>query len=50
MPVYDKPVVLVSDKPVEIKPLVDEKKDIAACPIVCVDIGSCSATQGSSKS
>jgi hypothetical protein len=35
MPVDDKPVVLVSDKPVEVKPLIDEKKDIP----VCVDIG-----------
>jgi hypothetical protein len=39
MPVDDKPVVLVSDNTVEIKPLVDEKKDIAACPTVCVDTG-----------
>jgi hypothetical protein len=35
MPVDDKPVVLVSDKPVEVKPLIDEKKDIP----VCVDTG-----------
>ena len=30
MPVDDKPV-LVSDKPVEVKPLVDDRKDVAAC-------------------
>jgi hypothetical protein len=35
MPVDDKPVVLVSNKPVEVKPLIDEKKDI----LVCVHIG-----------
>jgi hypothetical protein len=35
MTVDDKPVVLVSDKPVEVKPLIDEKKDIP----VCVDTG-----------
>jgi hypothetical protein len=35
MPVDDKPVVFVSDKPVEVKPLIDEKKDI----LVCVDTG-----------
>jgi hypothetical protein len=28
MPVDDKPVVLVSDKLVEVKPLIDEKKDV----------------------
>jgi hypothetical protein len=41
MPVDDKPVVLVSDKPVEVKPLIDEGKDIAACVKlpVCVDKG-----------
>jgi hypothetical protein len=39
MPVDDKPVVLVSDKPVEVKPLLDERKNIAACSIVCVDKG-----------
>src|SRR3954468_18361936 len=41
MPVDDKPVVLVSDKPVEVKPLIGEKKEIAACdtPSVCVDKG-----------
>src|SRR3954463_11250539 len=39
-PVDDKPV-LVSDKPVEVKPLIGEKKEIAACdtPSVCVDKG-----------
>jgi hypothetical protein len=37
MPVDDKPVVLVSDKPIEVKPLLDERKNIAACSIVCVD-------------
>jgi hypothetical protein len=31
MPVDDKLVVLVSDKPVEVKPLIDEKKDITVC-------------------
>src|SRR3954471_21475229 len=41
MPVDNKPVVLVSDKPVEVKPLIGEKKEIAACdtPSVCVDKG-----------
>jgi hypothetical protein len=39
MPVDDEPVVLVSDKPVEVKPLLDESKNIAACSIVCVDKG-----------
>jgi hypothetical protein len=39
MPVDDKPVVLVSDKPIEVKPLLDERKNIAACSIVCVDKG-----------
>src|ERR1041385_3594259 len=41
MPVDDKPVVLVGDKPVEVTPLCDEKKEIAACdtPSVCVDKG-----------
>jgi hypothetical protein len=39
MPIDDKPVVLVSDKPVEVKPLLDERKNIAACSIVCVDKG-----------
>src|SRR3954470_22276056 len=40
MPVDDKPV-LVSDKPVEVKPLIGERKEIAACdtPSVCVDKG-----------
>src|SRR3954467_7685321 len=41
MPVDDKPVVLVSDKPVEVKPLIGEKKEIAACytTSVCVEKG-----------
>src|SRR3954471_13697902 len=41
MPVDDKPVVLVGDKPVEVKPLIGEKKEIAACdtPSVCVNKG-----------
>jgi hypothetical protein len=39
MPVDDKPVVLVSDKPVEVKPLLDESKNIVAWSIVCVDKG-----------
>jgi hypothetical protein len=39
MPVDDKPVVLVGDKPVEVKRLLDERKNIAACSIVCVDKG-----------
>jgi hypothetical protein len=30
-PVDDKPVVLVSDKPVEVKPLIDDVKDMSAC-------------------
>jgi hypothetical protein len=34
-PVDDKPVVLVSDKPVEVKPHIDEGKDMSAC-IPCV--------------
>ena len=37
--VDDKPVVLVGDKPVEDKPLFDERKDIAACVPVSVDRG-----------
>jgi hypothetical protein len=37
--VDDKPVVLVSDKPVEVTPLLDERKTIAACSIVFVDKG-----------
>jgi hypothetical protein len=28
MPVDDKPIVLVGDKPVEVKPLVDERKHV----------------------
>jgi hypothetical protein len=39
MPIDDKPVVLISDKPVEVKPLLDEIKNISACSIVCVDTG-----------
>jgi hypothetical protein len=39
MSVDDKPIVLVSDKPVEVTPLLDERKTIAACSIVCVDKG-----------
>jgi hypothetical protein len=35
MPIDDKSVVLVSDKSVEVKSLIDEKKDIT----VCVDTG-----------
>jgi hypothetical protein len=43
-PVDDKPVVLVSDKPVEVKPHIDEGKDMSAwipcVPLpVCVDMG-----------
>jgi hypothetical protein len=40
-PVDDKPVVLVSDKPVEVKPHIDEGKDMSACvPLpVHVDMG-----------
>jgi hypothetical protein len=38
-PVDDKPVVLVGDKPVEVKPLFDERKNVVACSIVCVDKG-----------
>jgi hypothetical protein len=36
-PIDDKPVVLVSDKPVEVKPLIDEWKDISAC-VSCVPL------------
>jgi hypothetical protein len=36
-PVDDKPVVLVSDKPVEVKPHIDEGKDMSAC-IPCVPL------------
>jgi hypothetical protein len=36
-PVDDKPVVLVSDKPVEIKPLIAEGKDMSAC-VPCVPL------------
>jgi hypothetical protein len=39
MHVDDKPVVLVGDKTVEVKPLLDERRNIAACSIVCVDKG-----------
>ena len=39
MHVDDEPVVLVGDKPVEGKPLIDERKDIAACVPVRVDMG-----------
>jgi hypothetical protein len=39
MHVDDKPVVLVGDKLVEVKPLLDERKNIATCSIVCVDKG-----------
>jgi hypothetical protein len=35
MPVDDKLVVLVSDKPIDVKPLIDENKDIP----FCVNIG-----------
>jgi hypothetical protein len=35
MPIDDKPVVIVSDKRVEVKPPIDEKKDIP----ICVDTG-----------
>jgi hypothetical protein len=34
-PVDDKPVVLVSDKPVEVRPHIDEGKDMSAC-VPCV--------------
>jgi hypothetical protein len=36
-PVDDKPVVLVSDKPVEVKPHIDEGKDMSAC-VLCVPL------------
>jgi hypothetical protein len=36
-PVDDKPVVLVSDKPVEVKPHMDEGKDMSAC-VSCVPL------------
>jgi hypothetical protein len=36
-PVDDKPVVLVSDKPVEVKPLIDAGKDMSAC-VPCVPL------------
>jgi hypothetical protein len=36
-PIDDKPVVLVSDKPVEVKPLIDEGKDMSAC-VPCVPL------------
>jgi hypothetical protein len=36
-PVDDKPVVLVSDKPVEVKPLIDEGKDMSPC-VPCVPL------------
>jgi hypothetical protein len=39
VPVDDKPVILISDKPVEVKPLLDKRTYIAACSIVCVDKG-----------
>jgi hypothetical protein len=37
--VDDKPIVLVGDKMVEVKPLLDERKNIVARSIVCVDKG-----------
>jgi hypothetical protein len=37
MPVDGTPVVLVSDKPVEVKPLIDEGKDMSAC-VPCVPL------------
>jgi hypothetical protein len=37
MPVDDKPVVLVSDKPVEVKPHIDDGKDMSAC-VPCVPL------------
>jgi hypothetical protein len=41
MPIDDKPVVFVSDKPVKVKPLIDESKGIATCVIlpICVEKG-----------
>jgi hypothetical protein len=36
-PVDDKPVVLVSDKPVEVKPHIDDGKDMSAC-VPCVPL------------
>ena len=41
MPVDDKLVELVSDKPVDVQPLIAERKDVAACvmKVVCVDTG-----------
>jgi hypothetical protein len=36
-PVDDKPVVLISDKPVEVKPHIDEGKDMSAC-VLCVPL------------
>jgi hypothetical protein len=39
MHVDDKPVVLVNDKTVEVKPLLDDRRDIAGCSAVFVDKG-----------
>jgi hypothetical protein len=39
MPVHDKIVVLVGDKLVEVKPLLDERKSITVGSIVCVEKG-----------
>ena len=41
IPVDDKHIVLVSDKPVEVQPLSDERKEVAACVTIpiCVDTG-----------
>jgi hypothetical protein len=36
-PIDDTPVVLVSDKPVEVKPLIAEGKDMPAC-VPCVPL------------
>jgi hypothetical protein len=36
-PIDDKPVVLVSDKPVEVNPLITEGKDMSAC-VTCVPL------------
>ena len=44
LPVDDKPVVLVSDKPVEVQPLSDERKDVAACVTIPVCVDTCVQT------
>jgi hypothetical protein len=47
MPIDDKPIVLVGDKPVEVKPLIDKTKDIIACGTLPVCVDKCVQTDAS---